>query len=109
MSILSMVTDALDDAMSSVSSQANDVVQVQSVIGKGLEPILQGAWQGRGAQAFIQEVTLTLLPQIADLIASIFGVQTSIADSMSIVKEADSFCAGIVDEVADLVSGISWG
>lgn len=109
MSLLSMVTDALDDAMSSVSSQANDVVQVQSIIGKGLEPIMQGAWQGRGAQAFILEVTTVLLPQVADLIASIFGVQTSIADSMAIVKEADQFASGLVDDLADVVAGISWG
>jgi uncharacterized protein YukE len=106
MSIFSCVINEVQDVVSQVTQQANQVEDVVGGIRGGMQPIMGGAWVGQGAQAFIEEVNSRLIPQITQLIASISGFGGGITSALDLVGQADNDVFGVVGNVGDIFDSI---
>jgi len=103
---LSIDFGAIEEAIGQITQQSQAVEGVQSAINAGLQPIMAGAWVGKGSEAFIGEVQQTLIPAIGELISSIGGLGSLVNVGMSMMKEADQAASGIVGFVEDAVDAI---
>ncbi len=74
---------------------------VESPIKAALDQIKTGAWQGEDADAFVNEMQRDLLPKVAELIASIFGISTNITKAVTNVIDADKKGLSIVSQAVD--------
>jgi len=106
MSIFSCVMNDVQDVVSQVAQQSQQVEDVAGVIRTGMQPIAGGGWVGLGAQAFIDEVQSRLLPEIAALIASIGGFGGGITQALDIIGQGDNDVFGIVNSVSDIFDSI---
>lgn len=75
---------------------------VESPIKAALDQIKAGAWQGEDADAFVNEMQRDLLPKVAELVASIFGVSTNITKAVTNVIDADKKALSSVSQAVDV-------
>ena len=106
MSVFSCVMNEVQDVVSQITQQANQVEEVAGGIRSGMQPIMGGGWTGQGARAFIEEVNSRLIPEIMALIASIGGFGGSITQAMDMVGQGDSDVFGIVGNLGDVFDSI---
>lgn len=106
MSFFSCIINDVQDVVSQVAQQANDVDGVGSLIRNGMQPIMGGAWTGQGANAFIEEVNSRLIPEILQLVASIGGFGGGITSALDIISQADNQVANVVGGLADTFDSI---
>jgi uncharacterized protein YukE len=106
MSIFSCVINEVQDVVSQVTQQANQVEDVVGGIRGGMQPIMGGAWVGQGAQAFIEEVNSRLIPQIMQLISSISGFGGGITSALDRIGQADNDVFGVVGNIGDIFDSI---
>jgi hypothetical protein len=75
---------------------------VESPIKGALSQIKAGAWQGEDADAFVNEMERDLLPKVAELVASIFGVSTNITRAVTNIVDADKKALSSVSQAVDV-------
>lgn len=71
-----------------------------------LQPVLNGAWTGNGADSFVEEVQSRLLPEIAALIASIGGFSINLNFATETIDQADDKAQSVVDGLGDIFDRI---
>jgi ABC-type xylose transport system substrate-binding protein len=98
--------DEVQDVVGQVTRQAQQVEDMVGSVRGGMQPIMGGAWTGQGAQAFIEEVTTRLIPEVMALIASIAGFGGGITQALDIVGGADDAVFGVVNNVGDIFDSI---
>lgn len=106
MSIFSCVLGEVQDVVSQVTQQANQIDDMMGGIRGGMQPIMGGAWTGQGANAFIDEVQTRLIPEIMALIASIMGFGGGITSAMDTISQADSDANSVVGGLGDVFDSI---
>ncbi len=106
MSLFSCIINDVQDVVSQVAQQANQVDEVGNMIKNGMQPIIGGAWTGQGANAFIEEVNTRLVPQILQLFASIGGFGGGITSALDIISQADNQVSSVVGGLADTFDSI---
>jgi WXG100 family type VII secretion target len=105
MSIFNFLRDPVLEVISNVAKQSNVVQDTQNQV-KGYVNMVTGSWIGGDEQAFSQEVTGELVPEIADFIAALAGLNTNTQKAMDIMDKADSAAKGIANQAKDLFSSI---
>jgi len=106
MSIFSCVIDEVQDVVNQVTQNAKQVEDMVGGIRNGMQPIQGGAWVGEGANAFIEEVTTRLIPEVMQLIASIMGFGGGITSAFNVIEQADNDVFGIVGSLGDVFDSI---
>ena len=106
MSVFSCIIDEVQDVVSQVTQQSNQVEEMVGGIRNGMQPIMGGAWTGQGARAFIEEVQSRLIPEVMQLIASIGGFGGNITGAMGLIQEADNQVFGVVGQISDVFDSI---
>jgi len=106
MSIFSCIINDVQDVVSQVTQQANEVDGVGNLIKNGMQPIMGGAWTGQGANAFIEEVNSRLVPEILQLVASIGGFGGGITSALDVVSNADAQVNNVVGTLSDVFDSI---
>lgn len=106
MSFFTCFIDDVVDTVNQVAQQANVVDDVQNMLRNGMQPIEGGGWTGDGARAFIDEVNGRLLPEIAQLMASIAGFGGGITSAIDIVSGFADEAFGVVNSVCDFFDSI---
>lgn len=69
-------------------------------------PILRDVWEGDDSLKFIERVEKRSIPKVAQLIAAVGGIHSSITRSMEIMDSADAKNAAAVQNVRDAFSKI---
>ncbi len=106
MSVFSCVMNEVQDVVSQVTQNSQQVEDVVGRIRGGMQPIQGGGWTGQGAQAFIEEVQSRLIPEIMALIASIAGFGGGITQAMDIIGQGDNDVFNVVSGVSDIFDSI---
>ncbi len=100
--LLGINFDQAGDIVNQISGQAKqceDLTQkIRSSMGITLTP---GVFEGAGAEAFSQFILTKYLPDVAALIAAIFGLSTGFSGGMDIFQKADSSALGQVSGIAE--------
>jgi hypothetical protein len=105
---LQFIRGQFDQATSMISGQHKQATDISERI-RSFVPVVQGAWIGGDADAFAQDVLTVLIPDIANLIAAIAGMNTNLGSAAGIVDAADQKAAGMADNVVGQFGGIIGG
>ena len=106
MSIFTCFIDDITDTINQVRQQANVVDDVQNMISVGMQPIVGGAWTGEGASSFVDEVQSRILPEIAQLAASISGFGGGVSSAIEIVGGYSDQALSAVNTLCDTYDAI---
>jgi len=105
--LLRFARSVVEGIIGQFMQQANVIEDsVRAPLNNLLQPIVNGAWTGEGAEAFIDEVTGRLLPDIANLIAAISGVGGDISSAADLLDQGDEQARGIADTLGDIFDAI---
>lgn len=106
MAIFTFIAAQVQEQIQQFSRQADTCDRVVGNIRAGAQPIMNGAWIGKGAEAFKAEVVRRVIPQMLELIAAITGFGGKLTNAMNIVFQADKAVQGIVGQVAGIFEKI---
>lgn len=106
MGILSALVGDVEDAIGNVVKQAEQVSGMKDAVNSALQPIVGGAWTGKGEQRFEEVVQTELLKAVESLIESISGLGGGISGALDIIKEADALASAPVDAVEGAVDAV---
>jgi hypothetical protein len=74
-----------------------------------IDQVTGGVWRGKGADAFVNEMSSVVVPEIGRLIASLVGgggFVSGINDAINIVNEVDDMVESIGNAIGDVFDGI---
>src|SRR5712692_1124662 len=103
MGIFSTVINEVEDAVNTVTKQAGQISGIKDALNSALNPISGGAWTGKGAQAFEEEMQSLILPQFEGLAEQITGLAGGINSALEIVKDVDALTSVPVDAVESAI------
>lgn len=87
---MQIITSDVQSYVSQISQQAkagDDMLgQIKSLMG----PITGGAWKGKGADAFTQDILTKYIPEVMQLIAAIAGMSSGLGSGLDIFEQADN-------------------
>lgn len=108
--MLSFLEDAVEGIIKQIFDQSNIIDQLVMAVIKGfVDKVLGGAWKGKGADAFVNEMTSQFMPQIdgvKEALGGGAGVATQIRKAADAIKNADSQARSIVNGIADVFGNI---
>jgi len=106
MPIFTFIAAQIEEQIQQFTRQADVCERVVSNIRAGAQPIQNGAWIGRGAEAFKAELVRRVIPQMMELIAAITGFGGKLGTALNIMRNADKMVQGIVGQVAGIFEKI---
>ncbi len=94
-----------------VQSQLNNQINiVEEQVATGLRAIIEqivgGVWIGRGADAFVEEVSNLVLPEVGRVGNVINTTQQNISHAVDTIDRADEQVTQLVNGLADLFANI---
>jgi len=93
--------------MNQINQQTNLVREsAMSPISQMVKQTVNGAWRGRGADAFVQEMQSEVLPAFGNVLTGIGNTHNHINRAIEIMTNADSNCASKVGSLVDVFRGI---
>lgn len=107
MSIFSFAEDVVDSAVGIINNALSQVGDMQQNIISDFDPIVQGAWIGKGSTEFQGEVTGDVLPAIQNLAQTTTSALSLAKEVQEQIHEADSFLDslfGVVEDVFDAIT-----
>jgi len=106
--ILTFVAKAAVQEIIGQIMQQIDIVQdqVESPLRSLAQPIMDGAWTGEGADAFLDEMETRVIPEILDIIEAATNFGGSVGGALDIFDEVDDAVGGIVDSTVDFFDSI---
>jgi len=105
--LLDFAREAVEDVIRQITGQA-DVVEnaVTAPIRGYVQQVVGGAWQGQGADKFVEEMNSMFIPACVDLAESLTSLNFNIGSAMDILDAADDAVNSIVNGVVDVFSSI---
>jgi hypothetical protein len=91
--------------MSTIMQQINFVEEILAEV-RGFIPGIEGAWVGDDADAFVEEISSRLVPEINAAIASVGGMHVGIARAVEVILTADRKARSIVSDLEHVIDGI---
>jgi len=107
MSIFSFEAQIADQAVNLINSSANQTQEVLGDVVSKFGPINDGAWIGKGAEAFKSEVLSELIPGLSDLIQYLQTADNLAKEVASEIHAADDFLNGLFGFVEDVFDAIT--
>jgi len=115
--MFSFIFDAIDSVLGQITSFANQIQdQVYSPIDGFVNEVMNGVWRGNGANSFVQEMREVVMPEVANLVASIAGggggggfggaFTGLINQAVGIIGELDDAISGIGNAIGDVFDSI---
>jgi len=106
MAIFTFIAGQIEEQIQQFGRQADTCDRVVGNIRAGAQPIQNGAWIGKGAEAFKAELVRRVIPQMMELIAAITGFGGKLGNALNIMRNADKMVQGIVGQVAGIFEKI---
>jgi uncharacterized protein YukE len=95
-SVLSQLTQQLNIVQEAALAPMRAMVQA----------VTGGIWVGKGADAFVQEVSSLMIPGVGQVMQHIQGVQQNLQRASDIIDKADNDVNSMVNQVSDVFEGI---
>lgn len=95
-SVLSQLTQQLNIVQEAALAPMRAMVQA----------VTGGVWVGKGADAFVQEVSSMMIPGVGQVMQHIQGVQQNLQRATDIIDKADNDVNSMVNQVSDVFEGI---
>jgi len=107
MSIFSFEAQVADQAVQLINQSSSQSQEVLGDIVSKFGPINDGAWIGKGAEAFKNEVLSEVIPGLSDLIQYLQTADTLAKDIAAEIHAADDFLSGLFGFVEDVFDAIT--
>ncbi|MCB9420419.1 MAG: WXG100 family type VII secretion target [Ardenticatenaceae bacterium] len=111
MSILSVLLrfarQVVQNVLSQLMQQFN-IVQEQAYkpMQMMVQQVTNGVWVGKGADAFVEEVSSLMMPGVGKIGDGINKFSKNIQNAMDVMDRADEQVSGIINSLGDLFGGI---
>ena len=105
--LIRFARQVVQNVMSQLMQQFN-VVQEQafSPMQAMVQQVTDGVWIGKGADAFVEEVSSIMMPGVGKIGDGISVLSKNIQNAMDVMDQADEQVSGIVNSLGDLFGGI---
>jgi phage-related protein len=108
--MFSFIFDAIDSVIGQITSITGTIEdQVQGVINGYINQVGGGVWRGNGADAFVAEMSDTVIPEVGNLIASLTGgggFIPGVQNAISLIGELDDMISNIGSAIGDVFDSI---
>jgi uncharacterized protein YukE len=105
--ILRFARKVVGNVLSQLTQQLN-VVQEQAYqpMQQMVQQVMGGVWVGKGADAFVEEVSSIMMPGVGKIGDGISGYQKNIQHAIDTIDQADQVVNNLVNGIADIFGGI---
>jgi uncharacterized protein YukE len=107
MSIFSFEAAIADQAVNLINTSQSQTQEVLGDVVSKFGPINDGAWIGKGADAFKNEVLSEVIPGLSDLIQYLQTSETLAREIAEEIHAADDFLSGLFGFVEDVFDAIT--
>jgi uncharacterized protein YukE len=107
MSIFSFEAAIADQAVNLINTSQSQTQEVLGDVVSKFGPINDGAWIGKGAEAFKNEVLSEVIPGLSDLIQYLQTSETLAREIAEEIHAADDFLSGLFGFVEDVFDAIT--
>ena len=100
--LISLAKRVLENVLSQLNQQLQIVQeQAQAPLRMIIQKVVGGAWKGRGAEAFVEELSSLMLPNVEKVAESISTTSTNIVNARTRIEQADEAVARLVHSRLD--------
>lgn len=105
--LLRFARQVVQNILSQLTQQFN-VVQEQaySPMQAMVQQVTDGVWVGKGADAFVEEVSSLMMPGVGQIGEGISTYSNNIQNAMDVMDQADEQVSGIVNALGDIFGSI---
>lgn len=97
----------VQNVLSQLMKQLNVIQeQAQRPMQEMVQQVMGGVWVGRGADAFVEEVSNLMIPGVGKVGQGITTYHKNIQNAMDVMDQADQVVSGIASGIGDLFGGI---
>jgi uncharacterized protein YukE len=105
--LLRFARKVVQSVMSGVTQQLNVVEQqARQPIQAMMQQVVGGAWTGRGADAFVQELTSMAVPNVDKITQILTRTNRDINNAIDVMDRADEQVSSIIRGLGDTFGGI---
>jgi len=105
--LLRFARQVVQNILSQLTQQFNIVQeQAYSPMQAMVQQVMDGIWVGKGADAFVEEVSSLMMPGVGKIGEGISTYSRNIQNAMDVMDRADEQVAGIVNALGDIFDGI---
>jgi NADH/NAD ratio-sensing transcriptional regulator Rex len=97
----------VQNVLSQLMKQLNVIQeQAQRPMQEMVQQVTGGIWVGRGADAFVEEVSNLMIPGVGKVGQGITTYHKNIQNAMDVMDQADQVVSGIANAIGDIFGGI---
>ena len=105
--LLRFARQVVQNILSQLTQQFNIVQeQAYSPMQAMVQQVMDGIWVGKGADAFLEEVSSLMMPGVGKIGEGISTYSRNIQNAMDVMDRADEQVAGIVNALGDIFDSI---
>ncbi|HID51612.1 MAG TPA: hypothetical protein EYP41_06210 [Anaerolineae bacterium] len=105
--LLRFARQVVQNVLSQLTQQFNLIQeQAYSPMQAMVQQVMDGVWVGKGADAFVEEVSSLMMPGVGKIGEGINTYSKNIQNAMDVMDRADEQVAGIVNALGDIFDGI---
>ena len=105
--LLRFARQVVQNVLSQLTQQFNLIQeQAYSPMQAMVQQVMDGVWVGKGADAFVEEVSSLMMPGVGKIGEGISTYSKNIQNAMDVMDRADEQVAGIVNALGDIFDGI---
>ncbi len=105
--ILRFARQVVQNILSQLTQQFNIIQeQAYSPMQAMVQQVTDGIWVGKGADAFVEEVSSIMMPGVGKIGDGVNLFGKNIQNAIDVMDQADEQVSGIVNSLGDLFGGI---
>ncbi len=105
--ILRFARQVVQNILSQLTQQFNIIQeQAYSPMQAMVQQVMDGVWVGKGADAFVEEVSGLMMPGVGKIGEGISTYSKNIQNAMDVMDRADEQVSGIVNALGDIFDSI---
>ena len=105
--LLRFARQVVQNILSQLTQQFNMIQeQAYSPMQAMVQQVMDGVWVGKGADAFVEEVSSLMMPGVGKIGEGISTYSKNIQNAMDVMDRADEQVSGIVNALGDIFDGI---
>jgi uncharacterized protein YukE len=105
--LIRIARSVVQNVLSQLTKQLN-VVQEQaySPMQQMVQQVTSGVWVGKGADAFVEEVSSLMMPGVGRIGEGIGSYSRNIQNALDVMDQADKQVSGVARGIADIFGAI---
>ena len=105
--LLRLARKVVEGVLSQLMGQLNIVEeQARAPMRAMVEAVVGGIWIGKGADAFVEEVSSLMMPGVGQIVDHISIMHKNIQNAMDVIDQADEQVSSLVNGLADIFDAI---